>query len=119
VNLVAMDLEARPRFFEALGAKLLDLRARTGRPHFIVLDEAHHLMPRSQAAAGTLWDRADLSGFVLVTVHPEHVAVRSLARVTDALVVGQTPLATLRELAAAVGAPPPPGDVDPPLPPGE
>src|SRR6185369_12310082 len=90
-----------------------------GRPHFIVLDEAHHLMPRSQAAAGTLWDRADLSGFVLVTVHPEHMAVRSLARVTDALVVGQTPLATLRELAAAAGAPPPPGDVDTPLPAGE
>ncbi len=43
VNLLGLPLEERPRFFGALSSRLQELRARTGRPHWIELDETHHL----------------------------------------------------------------------------
>ena len=49
------------------------LRAETGRPHWMVLDEAHHCMPaKSDAAAVTL--PRDLPAVIGVTVHPEACA---------------------------------------------
>ena len=47
VNLLGPSPEDRPAFFDELLPRLLELRARTGRPHWIVVDEAHHLLPAS------------------------------------------------------------------------
>lgn len=47
VNLLGTALEHRPAAFESLLSALLELRGRTGRPHWIIIDEAHHLLPRS------------------------------------------------------------------------
>lgn len=54
VNLVGLPLEERPRYFGALISRLQDLRARTGRPHWIVLDETHHVL-----SAG--WEPAEIT----------------------------------------------------------
>jgi hypothetical protein len=45
VNLLGWPLHDRPGFFTAFLADLHELRARTGRPHWLVADEAHHLLP--------------------------------------------------------------------------
>src|SRR5207245_11100588 len=47
VNLLGLGLDERPAFFSRLLPGLQDLRSRTGRPHWIVVDEAHHLLPAS------------------------------------------------------------------------
>ena len=58
VNLLGIELERRPAFFHALLPQLQEFRAATGRPHWIVVDEAHHLLPASwHAAALTLTAR--------------------------------------------------------------
>ncbi|HEX2089946.1 MAG TPA: HAD-IIB family hydrolase, partial [Actinomycetota bacterium] len=47
VNLVGLRLLDRPDFFSVLLPRLQELRARIGRPHWVIVDEAHHLLPSS------------------------------------------------------------------------
>lgn len=117
VNLLGLPLEERPLFFERLLPKLQELRARTGRPHWIVVDEAHHLVPVS-------WERASLTlpkawdGVVLITVHPDQLSPAVLESVDTVIAVGDAPEATLASLAAGTNERPP--KVRPaPLEPGE
>lgn len=116
VNLFGLSLELRPAFFAALLPPLRELRARRGRPHWIVVDEAHHLLPAS--VPGPALGPADLAGMILVTVHPEHVLPAAIASVALVMAIGNTPSETLREFAAAAGAAAPPSEPGP-LPPGE
>jgi HAD superfamily hydrolase (TIGR01484 family) len=116
VNLVGLTLELRPAFFGALLPALRDLRARFGRPHWIVVEEAHHLIPASGGDAAAV--ATDMAGLMLVTVHPEHVLRAAVAAVDRVMAIGQTPGETLRQFAAAAGAPAP-AIVDAPVPPGE
>jgi hypothetical protein len=103
LNLVGLPLADRPSFFLALLPRILALRARTGQPHWLIVDEAHHLMPTaSQAQVEAAWpDR--LGGVALITVHPQHIAARALRGTNVALVVGKEPVANLREFAGAAG----------------
>ncbi|HXG61273.1 MAG TPA: HAD-IIB family hydrolase, partial [Planctomycetota bacterium] len=45
LNLLAVPLEDRPAFFASLLGVLRPLRVRAARPHWLVLDEAHHVLP--------------------------------------------------------------------------
>ena len=85
INLLGLKLDERPWFFLALLARIRDLRARTGRPHWLLIDEAHHMMPAD-------WKPCDeiipvrLQGVVMVSVRPALIA-RSVLRALDTLVV--------------------------------
>jgi hypothetical protein len=45
VNLLGIDIADRPRFLSELLPALSRLRVETARPHWLVIDEAHHLLP--------------------------------------------------------------------------
>ena len=115
VNLLGVGLEHRPGIFTQLLTALLELRARTGRPHWLVIDEAHHLLPRDRPDAELTLPQA-LQGVLMITVHPEHVSPALLATVDVAVAIGKTPDQTLAAFAAtrqivspsvpAVGLPP-------------
>src|SRR5262245_20483030 len=106
MNLVGVPLEHRPEFFAGAFARLQELRAKTGRPHQIVIDEAHHLMPAESAGAPTELPAA-LDGTVLITVHPGHVMAPALRAIDAIVAVGTTPAATMGEFAEAIGRPMP------------
>jgi hydroxymethylpyrimidine pyrophosphatase-like HAD family hydrolase len=109
VCLLGLPIDGRPPFWTALLPRLLDLRTRFGRPHWIVIDESHHLFPEGwqMASPGAL---RDLRGLVLITVHPEHLARPLLGEVDALLAVGGAPSETLAAFAAALGQPAPPVD---------
>jgi hydroxymethylpyrimidine pyrophosphatase-like HAD family hydrolase len=109
VNLLGLALEERPRFCAVLLPRLVEMRARFGRPHWIVIDEAHHVLPRDWQAT-TAAVPEEITGLVLVTVHPQHIAPTILAGVSLVLAVGRDPVETLRASAAALGVAPP--DID-------
>lgn len=118
VNLLGLPLAERPLFFASLLPKLQELRAKTGRPHWIILDEAHHLLPRERGqATGVLPQQ--LTGIILITVHVETVLEATLKSMTGVIAVGAAPEETIRQFSNAVGVPPPvysplpvrPGDV--------
>jgi hydroxymethylpyrimidine pyrophosphatase-like HAD family hydrolase/rhodanese-related sulfurtransferase len=52
VNLLGIPLSDRPRFFGQLFPSLQAMRTRTGRPHWIILDEAHHMLPAEWSPIG-------------------------------------------------------------------
>lgn len=106
VNLLAIGLEDRPSFFDQLFPALLELRTRTGRPHWIVIDEAHHLLPSSWTPTAQIVPQ-DLSGMMLITVHPDHVSSQLLAETDMFVAVGDAPERSIRAAAAALGERPP------------
>src|SRR5690606_3152354 len=102
INLLGLPLDDRPGFFAQLIPNLQAMRARTGRPHWIVLDEAHHMLPDSWGHAhATLPQR--LGETLLVTVHPDHVAPAVLAPVDIVVAIGAEPRETLARFARAAG----------------
>lgn len=70
---VAIDLEARRRLFERLVPRLLALRKSRGRPHWLVVDEAHHYLPSGMASTAGAIARGQ-GGLVLATVDPDWLA---------------------------------------------
>ncbi len=104
VNLLGIPLADRPEFFGQLFPSLQSIRARTGRPHWIVLDEAHHMLPRDWARLGRALPQS-LGETILVTVHPDHLAPLVLKLVDVIIAVGPSPQQTIRKFADAIGQP--------------
>ncbi len=107
VNMIGLALEHRVGFFASLLPHLEQMRSKTGRPHWLVLDEAHHLLPAlSDSASATL--NQDLSGFLFITVHPEHVSRTVLSGVALIVVIGKSPAKTIQRACQSLDEPPPP-----------
>jgi HAD superfamily hydrolase (TIGR01484 family) len=107
INLIGLPLADRPGFFHALLPRLLEMRARTGRPHWLVMDEAHHLLPASwQPGARALPDALECT--LLITVHPDYLSPAVLAATDTVIAVGDTPGVTLGQFCAALGKEAPP-----------
>ena len=100
VNLMGVKVDDRPAFLAQLLPSLLEMRVRTGRPHWIVIDEVHHMFPSSWNAAVTL--PQSVNGILMVTVHPEHVAASALALV-DTIIAVKSPMQTITDFCNAVG----------------
>ncbi|MBV9276598.1 MAG: HAD-IIB family hydrolase [Candidatus Eremiobacteraeota bacterium] len=97
VNLLALAMDERTRFFAELLGRIQGLRARYGRPHWIVLDEAHHLLPKGH----DIGMPADLWSLMLLTVDPATLSEEALRAVRTVVAVGEEPAETLRH---AVGS---------------
>ncbi|HEY5677367.1 MAG TPA: hypothetical protein VIR81_11285, partial [Myxococcales bacterium] len=95
VSLPGVPLHDRPGFFAAILPRLQEMRSRTGRPHWIVIDEAHHLFPPSWQAAPLPLPR-ELGGVLLITVHAEQIPPAVLEAADTVLAVGDAPQQTLR-----------------------
>jgi hypothetical protein len=52
LNLLGIPLADRPQYFGHLFPSLQAMRTRLGRPHWIVLDEAHHMLPLDWGQVG-------------------------------------------------------------------
>lgn len=102
LNLLGVELADRPTFLGGLLPELCRMRVRTGRPHWIVIDEAHHMLPAARGAVGLSLPQ-ELRATILVTVHPDQVAPEALGLVRTVLAVGAEPADTLRRYCAAVG----------------
>ncbi|HZZ85162.1 MAG TPA: HAD hydrolase family protein [Anaeromyxobacteraceae bacterium] len=103
VSLLGLPLRDRPRFLTELWPKLQQLRARSGRPHWLVVDEAHHMFPRAFDSSAAL--PRDPGGLLLVTVHPDRLEPEVLRTVNAAVAVGEGAAATLSAFFRSAGLP--------------
>jgi HAD superfamily hydrolase (TIGR01484 family) len=116
-NLLGVAVAHRPECFARLVPAVADLRTRTGRPHWLVIDEAHHMLPAA-------WEPgADASmvrphGTIYVTVHPGSMSPAILKTIDTLLAVGDRPIDRVIELCQAAGLPPPSIRAPERLPPG-
>ncbi len=102
VNLLAIDPAERPRWLATFLPDIAKLRAATGRPHWIVIDETHHCLPAK-------WDPApvtltqEMPAVIAVTVHPEEISLDFLKLVSTVVGVGNGSLDAIRKLCNATG----------------
>ena len=106
VNLIGMQLADRPPFLLALLPRLLEMRARLGRPHWIILDEAHHLLPKNWKPGPAILPRTP-EGLVFITVHPDQLVADAIAGVTTLIIVGERPDVALGQFCKTTGVKPP------------
>lgn len=106
VTLLGVPFQDRPRAFLSVMTRLQELRANRGRPHWLVVDEAHHVLGADYDPAPIALPQA-LGSLLFITVNPGTVHKSLLQSVDVAIGVGNEALATLSEFAAAIGRPPP------------
>jgi energy-coupling factor transporter ATP-binding protein EcfA2 len=113
VNMQGLALADRPPFFAKLLGEVLDARARLGHPHWLIIDEAHHLVPSARDDGNLLLNEA-MNDAILVTVHPEAVSLKALQSVSVVAAVGKRAMDTLASFSEAVGERPA-GLAEPPV----
>lgn len=102
INIVALKLVDRPAFLRALLTKFQESRLRTGRPHWLVVDEAHHLLP-AQSDPDVRPLPEDFNGIFLISVHPKLIAKAVLSTMSAVLAIGKNPQAMLTEFCTLAG----------------
>jgi hypothetical protein len=95
VNLLGVPTPKRPVFFENLVPRLREMRVRTGRPHWLILDEVHHLMPVMQRAIEDGPIRG-LTGAVLIAMEPDQLPPSVLCSLDMIIAVGDRQEETIR-----------------------
>jgi HAD superfamily hydrolase (TIGR01484 family) len=113
VNLLGIALPDRPVFFSKLLSGLVEFRSKFGRPHWIVVDEAHHLVPAE--AAPSLFLPGKLPGTILITAEPERLAKNALETTNAIVAVGAEAANVIASYCDALGlkapdTPSPPDD---------
>lgn len=106
VNTQCFTMAERPTYFAQLLPQIASLRARTGRPHWLLIDEAHHLLPANRADFPLLMPE-NLPGVVLITVHPEAVSPAALETVETVLAIGEHADGVIAAVCNVIGRSPP------------
>jgi HAD superfamily hydrolase (TIGR01484 family) len=102
VNLIALPLADRPAYFAKMLPHLMELRTRSGQPHWIAVDETHHMLPAEWQRGGAAHPER-LHTVLQITVHPSLIAQRNLRDVDTLIAVGNEPGRMFEEFAAAIG----------------
>lgn len=99
INTLGVDLEERPFLFAQLAPKLISLKASLGRPHWIIIDEAHHLIP----AEGNLSVTLPTGSTILITVHPEEIIAQELKALNVIILLGPKAPTILKQVSEIIG----------------
>jgi hydroxymethylpyrimidine pyrophosphatase-like HAD family hydrolase len=102
VNLLGLKLEDRPAFFSSLLPRLQEMRAEFGRPHYIVIDEVHHLFPKDWQPAETMLPH-EFKGLLMITVHPTAVSPVILKDIDLVMAISAEPEKTIQDFAEVAG----------------
>jgi hydroxymethylpyrimidine pyrophosphatase-like HAD family hydrolase/energy-coupling factor transporter ATP-binding protein EcfA2 len=102
LDLLGIRLDDRPGYLEKLLPRVQELRTRTGRPHWIVVDEAHHLLPSGLHTAGGSMPR-DVASIVFVTVHADAMSREALEAIDVVTTPSKGAAESLSVFARTVG----------------
>ena len=106
VNLLGIQLEDRPNFFSRLLPSLQHMRISCARPHWIIVDEAHHMLPKHWKPAPEIIP-TEMNSMLFITVHPETVSKEILRHVDIVVAVSDNPADTLNAFAERAKVDPP------------
>lgn len=108
VDLLAVALPQRRALLAAVLKCVHRLRARSGRPHWLIVDEAHQMLPPGESRI-RIASPDQLAGTILLTVEPMALTPEVLDRVDVLLALGQAAPAIVAAMAAHLGVSPPEG----------
>jgi hypothetical protein len=118
VNLVGIPFNDRPAFFMSLLSRISELRAKTGRPHVVIVDEAHHVLPASWQPSNLALPQK-IKGVLYITLEPPSLMPAVISSIDMLLALGETPERTVEEFAGATALALPPLPENTPLERGE
>jgi HAD superfamily hydrolase (TIGR01484 family) len=100
--LTGIPIPERPAFFGEFQAGLTQLRSQFGRPHWLLLDEAHHLIPAdwgpSSETLPSTWNNV-----VLITVQPSLLPEPLLKQVETVAIIGNEVEQTAGDFVSVTG----------------
>jgi HAD superfamily hydrolase (TIGR01484 family) len=99
VNLAGMPRSEQANFFPTLLNQILEARWRTGRPHWVVIDNIQDLLPADSACAMP----KTLPGILRIGTHPKLIAASALKGSTSVLAVGKAHQSLLDEFGLVTG----------------
>ena len=102
INTQGMSLAERPAFFAGLLPRLSTLRARTGRPHWLIVDEAHHLLAVERGGIAEVLPE-QIPAVIFITVHPDQVSEVALRSVEYVLALGDDAPQTIANFCQHLG----------------
>ncbi len=102
VSLFAVQKRERPEYFNRLLHGLIELRSRTARPHWIIVDEAHYAAPVDSHFAEK-WNPEHLKSILFITAFDDHVSNCILETVDWVVSISDTPLKEIQDLARQLG----------------
>jgi hypothetical protein len=102
VSLLSLPAGARQHTFVTLLGEFERLRARTGRPHWILVDDAERLLPAS-APQESLSLPAQFDRMALITETPRRLSKRALKQINTVAIVGAKPQELLAEFCESAG----------------
>lgn len=97
---VAINLDQRQCLFERLLPRIEALRKTTGRPHWVVADEAHHYLPSLCNATREIVGRAP-AGLVLATIDPDWLPHAIVGTIDYVMAFGTTAFDIIRQFGGA------------------
>ena len=108
INTQSLAVADRPAFFAKLLPKIAELRGRTGRPHWLLIDEAHHLLPASRENIAQMLPE-ELPSVIFITVHPDAVSVEALRTVQVVIALGDKASDVIAQFCELIGVEAPSG----------
>jgi hydroxymethylpyrimidine pyrophosphatase-like HAD family hydrolase len=112
LSTLTLDVNERPDFFADFLPELARFRSRTARPHWLIVDEVHHLLPKRRNDTPLVLSM-QLPGTILITVHPDAVATDALGLVSAVIALGPQADEVIRVFCRETGLQPPEGLVAP------
>jgi GTPase SAR1 family protein len=106
ICLLAIPMDDRPAFLKKLLAAVLELRTSSGHPHWLILDEAHHLIP-SEEPSSLFNISADFNNFMLITTGPDLLNRSVLEKTGMIIAIGEKPGEAFRKYAEICKLQPP------------
>lgn len=99
VCMLAITLEARPAFFNILLPKIMDLRKTKAHPHWLIVDEANHLLP-AETESSYFNIPNNLNNFLLISTEPIRINNSIMKQVNTLIVVGDNPEELVQQYAS-------------------
>ncbi len=102
VSFFSIEKQDRPEYFNKLFRALAELRSRTGRPHWIIVDEAHYVAPRDWQPA-EMWSDEELSGMILITAYHDQLSPAILEHIDWIISIAEQPQDAIEQCAELIG----------------
>lgn len=97
-SVFAIEKKDRPEYFNRLLRALAELRSRTGRPHWIIVDEAHYTAPADWKPAEQ-WNQAELKGIMFITAFHDRISKVVLDGVDWIVSIADDPTEALKAIS--------------------
>ncbi len=102
VSFFSIAKNERPEYFNRLFRALAELRSRTGRPHWIIVDEAHYVAPKDWQPA-KMWSGEELSGIIFITAFHDQISPAVLEHVDWIVSIAKEPETAIAQCCEIMG----------------